>query len=233
MRNSRLNNPRGFTLVEVLVALAIFSGLMLTLFSSFNAFMSSGEMIRERQDNGQGPGLDLMISDLEQVFILQPPRFRNPEKSDADETRKQFRFIAEQDQAGGRTVSALSFASLTPVQVGSPPGLPGGITRLTYYVHAHGKRLDLHRADRPAFLFDEDREATPCADPVLARDIQGFDLVFFDGEGDEHETWDTFDEETGFALPSRMDIRITLGREEEKRVITTAIFLPVNREVDK
>ncbi len=235
MKNRGGTNSRGFTLVEVLVALAIFSGLMLTLFSSFNAFMSSSEMIRDRQDNGQtlGPGLNVMISDLEQVFILQPPQFQNPEKNDAAEEQKQFQFLAEQDQAEGRTVSTISFASLSPVQFALPQGMSPGIARITYYVHAHGERLNLHRADQPAFLFDEEWEADPCKDPVLIRDIQGFDLVFFDIEGEEHEGWDSLDEENGFALPARVDIRITLGKEEDKKEIRATVSLSVNREVEK
>ncbi len=229
-------DSQGFTLVEVLVALAIFSGLMLTLFSAFNAFTTSSRMIRDRQDHGQIPGLDVMVSDLSQLFVLQPPRFQPGEtEEDVVNIQERFRFLAEQDSIKGKTVSTLRFASLSPVRFSrlGEEEPPAGIIRIVYYVYAHEDRLDLHRSDRPAVLTDEEWEAAPCKDPVLARDIRGFDLVFFDTEGEELETWDSFDKEKAYALPSRVDIRITMGTEEAEKEMGASVALMVTRPGEK
>ncbi len=224
----------GFTLVEVLVAMAIFSGLMLTLFSSFNAFTASSQMIEQYAERNRelGPGLDTLISDLEQTFVLHPPQFMDPDTDDV-KTQEKFQFSAGQDQIEGKTFSNLSFASLNPVQFHNPPGLATGITRLAYYVYAHEDRLDLHRSDIPIFLSDEKDTPTPCADPVLFRDILGFELTFFDREGDEHDHWDSRDEDFDFGLPALLCITITLGGKTGEREIKTQVTLPIERRVEK
>jgi len=231
--NKKMGNA-GFTLVEVLVAMIIFSGLMLTLFSSFNAFTASSQMIEQYEERTRelGPGLDTLISDLEQTFVLQPPQFMDPDTDDA-KNQKKFQFSAGQDQIEGETFSHLSFTSLSPVQFHNPPGLATGITRLAYYVYAHEDRLDLHRSDRPVFLLDERDLPTPCADPVLFRDILGFELTFFDHEGDEHDHWDSRDEDFDFGLPALLIITITLGGKTGEREIKTQVSLPVQRRVEK
>lgn len=226
----RNNNKNGFTLVEVLVALAVFSGLMMTLFSSFNAFTVSSRTIREyeKKSKNTGVGLETMLSDIEQVFILQQPQFMLPDKEDAD-TQKKYRFSAGLDQIDGHAFSRLSLCSLTPVQFHHPGNYPAGITRLTYYVSANSGRFDLHRSDIPVFLAE--KEDTPCADPILFRDIQGFELTFFDLEGNEYDHWDSRADEFDFQLPFSISLTITLAADSGERKISTQIRLPVERPV--
>lgn len=233
MKNrERIQGSSGFTLVEVLVALAVFAGLMLTLFVAFNAFTASNQMIIQRQPGSLGPGLDIMASDLEQVFTRQVPQFQKTDLGD-DSAQTQFQFLAEQDQVEGQSVSILSFPSLSVIQFSPPGDKPAGITRLTYYVRANGEQLDIHRADRPAFLFNGDSQDTECSDPVLFRDILEFDLVFFDREGNAHKSWNSLDEAVNFALPSQVGIRITLNRNGGEKKIEAWVAIPVKREVVK
>ncbi|WDP88820.1 MAG: prepilin-type N-terminal cleavage/methylation domain-containing protein [Desulfobacter sp.] len=226
------NKPdsKGFTLVEVLVALAVFSGLMMTLFSSFNAFTASSRMIRdyEKKSRDAGPGLDTLVSDLEQVFALQPPRLMETGTEDA-QSQEKFRFAAAIDQIDGRAFSRLEFTSLSPVQFRSSPDRPLGITGLVYYVSAHGERMDLHRSDTPIHFPDRD-QPSPCTDPVVVKDIESFDLTFIDIEGEGHDRWDSRDEELDYGLPARVGIAITLGRHQGSRKISTQVAIPVRVE---
>lgn len=155
-------NNQGFTLVEVLVALAVFSGLMLTLFSSFNAFTASSRMIREYENKklNTGTGLATLVSDLEQLFVLQPPQLMDPETEGA-ESQEKFKFYADLDTVDGHAFSRLEFAALSPVQFRSIPDRYSGITRLSYFVSAHGERMDLHRADTPVYFPDQEPPG-PC-----------------------------------------------------------------------
>ena len=231
---NRTISNQGFTLVEVLVALTIFSGLMLTLFSSFDAFSASTQMIRHYEERNRdiGPGLDTMISDLEQIFVLQPPQFLKQDVDESDD-QKPFRFLAETDHTGGESFPRLVFASLSPAQFHRPVHIQSGITRLTYYVHAGEDRLDLHRSDMPVILYDEDKAPPPCADPVLFKDIKEFELMFFDREGNEYEAWDSRDEKYAHAFPAQVGITVTLGKSGKGRKISTLVSLPVQRTVEK
>ncbi|MCG8615537.1 MAG: prepilin-type N-terminal cleavage/methylation domain-containing protein, partial [Desulfobacterales bacterium] len=107
--NTSDHNARGFTLVEVLVGMALFAGLMLTLFSAFNAFTSSGAMIRDRQNYGElsGPGLRIMAADLSQIFILHPPQFQKPESEETEDAQQRYRFTGGRESVNGETVSFL------------------------------------------------------------------------------------------------------------------------------
>ncbi len=238
-----LKQEKGFTLVEVLVAMAIFSAVLFTLFSSFDAFLATSQMIRDRQSPGlgAGTGLKVMESDLEQIFVIQPPQYRKPDQIPDSDKKDRFQFLAQNTSTEGKDFSTLKFTSLTPVQFKNflpdqaldQTALGSGITRITYYVHAHGERLDLHRADRPVFLTDSDMEINPCTDPVLFMDIQTFDLKFIDAKGDEHSVWDSEDEDFGYGLPVLVTIRMGLNQDSGKNIIETTLSLPIARQVDK
>ncbi len=219
----------GFTLVEVLVALAVFSIMILTLFSSFNAFTASSRIIRNHHSGieEKGIGLKTVISDIEQIFILQPPQFKKAEAISSDE-KTAFEFIGLRDTINGVSVSTLSFASLTPVR---PSGTNTGITRVTYYVYDNDGRIDLHRSDRPAVPYTQEAEPDPCVDPILFKNILGFDLVYIDRDGKEWDTWNSMDEEYGHALPAQLDITITIERDGKNKEIKTMIPLSVNRTI--
>lgn len=228
----KTNRIQGFTLVEILVALAVFSGLMMTLFSSFNAFTVSSRTIREyeKKIKDTGMGLAIIRSDLEQIFALQPPQFMLPDKEDADSQEK-FRFSSVIDQVDGEAFSRLSFASLTPVRFSHRGLAPRGITRLTYYVAAADGRFNLHRSDTPVFLAE--KEEAPCADPIVYKNIRGFELIFFDAQGDEYDHWESRDDEFEFQLPSRVSMTITLASDTGERQIGTQIRLPVERQMNQ
>ncbi len=217
---------QGFTLVEVLVALAIFSVLMVTLFSSFNAFTAASKRIMEYEQNavGEGPGMAIIVEDLEQAVVFQPG---HPITAtvDQDNRRSQFSFLSTPDQTDGRSFSRLTFASMSPVQFRNLPGHPKGITVLTYYLYAHDDRVDLHRSDIPAYIWDV-AVPDPCIDPVVFRDVLEFQVTFFDREGNEHDQWDSQDEDYEYTLPVRAVITITLEDGTQNRQRSTQVALP-------
>ena len=231
MKNKRTGSrEKGFTLVEVLVALAVFSLVFLTLFSSFDAFVHSSRLIRDRQAGDSGVALDIMTSDLLQVFVPQVPQFSRPDlRRDASRSEDRFRFFTREDRAGGRDFPVLSFTSLSPVVFGRSAG---GTVRLTYYVHEDDSgRLDLHRSDRSVFSLEGQTGPLPCSDPVLVRDIRTFELVFTDEDGEEYSQWDSEDKALEYALPSGVFIRIERNLKASKDTLCAGIHIPVERRV--
>ncbi|MCP3940078.1 MAG: prepilin-type N-terminal cleavage/methylation domain-containing protein [Desulfobacteraceae bacterium] len=217
-------DSHGFTLLELLVAMVIFGIIMLTLFLSFNSFLSSGNRIKNEVIRSQRIqfGMRTIVSDLNNLFILQFPRYHKPE---FDSEPDLYRFVGDHSDSGGGRFSRLDFSSLNHLGLGADPGK--GVAQIVYYVHKHGTLFDLHRSDR---LLPYPEEVDPCSDPILFKDIAGFKLIYTDVKGDEYDTWDSESKDTDYIFPARVDIRIELKRKTGVQVIETAVILPVNRE---
>ncbi len=75
----------GFTLMEILVAMTIFSVTLLTLFSTFRTISTSSEQVQkeiQRQERIQ-QCLNVITADLDQIFLPRPPRYHRPEPQPA------------------------------------------------------------------------------------------------------------------------------------------------------
>ena len=215
----------GFTLLEILVAMVIFSVTMMTLFSSVKTFLHSADQVKSELsvDGRFSTGLQIMAADLEQIFILQPPRYRKPGFNDDPDL---YRFSGTDELVDGTLFSRLVFASTHHLNLGQDTR--HGVARITYYVHPQGNSFNLHRSD---LLFPYDTEVNPCTDPILARDIHSFTLTFIAHQGDEHDFWDSDAESFEFALPARVTIALQMAPEPSGRQIDTGMTLPVSRRV--
>ncbi|MCP4115266.1 MAG: prepilin-type N-terminal cleavage/methylation domain-containing protein [Desulfobacteraceae bacterium] len=216
---------RGFTLIEILIAVLIFGVLMTTLFTSFQSFITSSTVVGDglAQDERIRTLLGHLERDLGALYITRPPRYKKPATtSDPDP----FRFHGTRESAGGTQVSKLGFASLNHLSLGGAD-IPG-VARIIYRVRSNDDNgMDLCRADtlRP---FEEPRERA--CDPVLVRDISGFDLTYVDEDGDEHTSWDSESGTVKYTLPVSIKFKITLDTGDTPRIIETQIPIPVSRE---
>src|SRR6056297_2156207 len=74
---SAVEDEKGFTLLEILIAIFIFAIVMTTIYSAFNAVIAKNEAIN------QGRGLyemtrnclDRMTRDLTAIYVEQPPQY--------------------------------------------------------------------------------------------------------------------------------------------------------------
>jgi prepilin-type N-terminal cleavage/methylation domain-containing protein len=223
-------DPRenGFTLLEILVAMVIFSITLTTLYATFRSFLTSADLVtRDIHEQEQfRMGIQAMRADLELIILPQPPRYHPPGFNEDPDI---FRFAAEETSVSGSFFSQLQFVSLNHLETG--PGAIPGAARIHYYVHRHGNRFDLHRSDRA--LFSEE-EPNPCTNPVLVKNIHTFSLTFTDSRGTEHKTWDSDADTFEFTIPAQVIIDIqTTGEDDAGHQIRTAVFLPVSRKVEK
>ena len=221
------NKNQGFTLVEVLVAMAVFSIILLTIFSAFRAFSTSVDQVRNqhRATDASHPGLHAMLSDFDQLFLVPYPRYNRPRNQ---EEADPFRLEGTKTQINGQTFSRLSFACVNPAPIGAIP--KNGVARITYYVHRHGERLDLHRADR-GWPFDS--PISPCTDPVLVKGVASFSVTYFAEDNTEADTWNSDDKSSYYAFPRRMNITLDLENDTGNRTLRTAVVLPVHRKAVK
>ena len=215
----------GFTLVEVLVAVFIFSIIMLTLFSSFSALISSGQFIAGTlaEEGRARMALKRIETDLRMMFITRPPRYRAPGIADDADP---YRFLGGQERIGGRTFSRLAFASRAHVKTGGA-GYES-IARITYYVGENRNGgYNLYRSDRPVA---DTADPDPCRDPVLARNIRIFKMSFLDQEGAPKDEWDSDTDRDDYRMPEKIGLTLGFVSQEGVQQVDTMFLIPVNRE---
>ncbi len=214
----------GFTLLEILIAVVIFAVIMATLFSSFRAFILSGTHVKhDLEQTEKITGIFRRISlDLESVFCLQVPRYKQP---GFDSQPDPYQFIGTRETIGQAVFSSLVFTSLAHAGINSDDRF--GIARIAYYVKENrAGTYDLYRSDVLAPYPDE---VQSCRDPVLCRDISGFEIIYTDLDANEYKSWDSEDDAYKFSFPHGVELKIYFGNEEPRQVFTLPVRLTAGR----
>ncbi|OGR26121.1 MAG: hypothetical protein A2277_08225 [Desulfobacterales bacterium RIFOXYA12_FULL_46_15] len=216
MIDPKKHDGKGFTLVEILIAILIFSLVMSVLFSSFRAFMLSSEAVKESVTRNEliRTAFNRIRLDLEAIYIQQPPRYKKPEFNSEPDP---YRFVGKED---GFFFSSFAHA-------GFRRGEEKAISRISYFLKENlDHTFDLTRSDiLPPFR--EDRP--PCATPLLFREITGFEAGFVDNKGESHKYWDSETEEFNYSFPAGIHLKINFGSGGKKQVIEASIKIPVER----
>ncbi|MFZ5570401.1 MAG: type II secretion system protein GspJ [Thermodesulfobacteriota bacterium] len=224
MNDKRAGRTAGFTLIEVLLAVFIMTIIMVTIFGSFQLLFSNSEAVEEHlRIYAMAQGCFYrMTADLTAIQITPDSMYQSPEKTD---TPDPYRLVCEEmdtDVEGGRY--KLRFASGAHLPLSG--GLPEGIGEITYYVDRMDGVNVLRRSDCQIL---EASPELPRNDPILCRDVKSLRFLFYDEDGEEHETWDSDADETGYATPAA--IRLILEMESGGTVhpFETMVALPVRR----
>jgi len=218
--NKRTKYQMGFTLIEVLVAMLIFSIVMITLFSSFKAFIITSENItREVSQNEKMRNvLKRICLDFEQLYVLKVPRYKKPEFNSEPDP---YRFVGNEVGVGQKIFSSVTFASLAHVKIGKD--LHRGVAKISYYVKENeNNSFDLFRADSlPPYPVDIES----CADHLLGEDILEFGIFYTDINGDEHRYWDSESDEFQYIVPASVNLRILFNSQGKKQMFETSVKL--------
>jgi general secretion pathway protein J len=230
----RLRSARqGFTLLEILIAIFIFSVVITTIFSTFNAVISRTEAIK----NGTGDYemartcLNRMVSDLNAIYVDQKPLYKPP---DVDDGPDPYGFVGKEDSTGGKNFAQLRFASTEHLSMTGK--VEKGIAEIVYYVKEindpdTGTQYVLKRSDT---LYPEKRDRNQFepkdSDPLLCENLEELTFIYFDAEGEAHETWDSDSDGVKYATPSAVEIRLKITNGSDHYQFTTKTSLPVYRE---
>lgn len=216
---------KGFTLMEVLVAIAILAIVVTTILASFNSVFSTTEVLDESADIYEMAKscMKRMMLDLESIHIEQRPIYKPPE---LDQPPDPYRLVATTNDIGGTGFAQIRFASRAHVSFEKSP--KAGIAEIVYYVQAKEDGLPvLKRADNlypyPAF---EERSS----DPVLSKYVKSLAFKFYDKEGTEFDVWDSDSDEFGYATPSAIAIKLELASKTASHTFETMVSLPIIRE---
>jgi general secretion pathway protein J len=215
----------GFTLMEVLVAIAILAVVVTTILASFNSVFSTTEILDESADIYEMAKncMKRLTGDLESIHITQRPLYKPPE---FDQPPDQYRIVTFTSDSDGTGIAQLRFASRAHISLGKDPGK--GIAEIIYYVQAgNDGDLVLKRADNlypyPAF---EERGS----DPVLCKYVKSLAFKFYNQDGTESDVWDSDSEEFGYATPKAIAIRLELANNASSQMFETMVALPIFRE---
>lgn len=226
----------GFTLLEILIATAIFAVIATIVYSALNASISRVGAIKDGDFVfGMAAGcLHRMSADLHAVYVDQYPAFKPP---DYDDPADPYVFEGDTDYVGSESFSRMRFASTEhlPVSTGDPENKApeAGIAEISYYVEEDEDQESVYvirRGDRP-FPYDVDPYDTePGDDPVLCTNVTELKFTFFDNEGNTFETWNSSDENVKYATPTAVEIFFKIKTGQGEYPFFTRVFMPVCRE---
>ncbi|RJP86068.1 MAG: prepilin-type N-terminal cleavage/methylation domain-containing protein [Desulfobacteraceae bacterium] len=226
------HSRQGFTLLEILIAIFIFSIVITTIFGTFNAVISRTESIK----NGTGDYemartcLNRMVSDLSAIYIDQKPLYEPP---DFDDDPDPYGFVGKSEFYGGKSFSQLRFASTEHLSMTGK--IENGIAEIVYYVKEindpdTGTQYVLKRSDTLYPEKDAGEFEPKDSDPVLCENIEELTFVYFDAEGKEYEEWDSDSDNVKYATPSAVEIRLKIANGAQGYPFTTTTRLPVYRD---
>jgi len=218
------DNNSGFTLLEILLAIFIFSIIMTTLFGAFSMVFSSADIINKNiaANEMAKSCLIRMTEDLQSICVTSDMRYSKPElNSEPDPNR----VVGENVSTQGKDFPKLRFTSSAHIPFGK--GVPAGVAEIVYYVsETEENRIVLRRSDR--INFDTPSE-TDGADPVLCEDIKSLKFTYYDKEGNGHESWDSDTDEFKYETPSAIAIQLEIGDESGSFLFKTRVNLSVYR----
>ncbi len=198
---------RGFTLIEILLALALLAVVITLIQGTYSGTVKSRERsgAESRQLHTAALVLDRLANEISGAYV-------DPAQPEATG------LVITVDGDGN---AGLAFtARLQPI----PTIRPGGGTEVAYFVETEGERTRLVRRESPDVDGDLAEGGGPY--PVLD-DLLRFRVQCYDGEQWLDE-WDSREREDGSALPRAVSVELAWGRDEEhQRMVRTeaAVYL--------
>lgn len=217
----RRSTIRGFTLLELLIAITMLVIVLTTLYGSYRSTLSRNPEIENeiRFRETARVALNQMLSDLGAFYVIPSGEYQLPQSTD---TQNPYCFMAENQTIGRKTFPRLVFPSFYQLQLGDKQQ---DIVRIVYYVQqsADGS-LVLRRSEtsHPYRSFKEN-----AADPVLCTGMRFLQYSFYDIKGNEFQHWNSDSADFNHQTPVAMHIRLEL--ESITGAMVTGLVFPVFR----
>lgn len=239
---SKVKN-RGFTLLEILMAIAIFAIVLSTIFGAYTSTFrvtriaeSQGDIYRKARI-----AMERIIEDLAaiQVSAAPPPPAAGQGQPTAGSGQKTpvVEFVGEDEQIGSRAADKLRFTSGAHlVFSGRKDGFTTAVISYTVKEDDRGTGLLLLRADRPALV--ENRDDRDDDGLVLCDGLLAVDFTYRDDDGAMVDNWDSTTSDMqqrpvpATRLPAMISIRLAFNNEaepEQPLLFMTNVLIPVRQ----
>ncbi|MFW6080555.1 MAG: PulJ/GspJ family protein, partial [Desulfosalsimonas sp.] len=231
---------RGFTLLEILIAISIFGVIATIVYSTFNAVVSRTDTIKQEAEVSEMAMscLNRISKDLKALYVEQYPLYKPP---DYDDEPDPYRFEADVEYTGSKQFPRLRFTSgehlpMSGDRFDTSPDhekMAPGLASIRYHVDEAENSEDdplfvLKRGDRP-FPYDDSGTVSdgPEKDHVLCTDITELEFIYVDSGGNEHESWDSGSENMDYATPRAVKVALKIAKGGREHSFSTSIALPV------
>ena len=219
-----MTRQRGFTLVELLLAISILALVISVTYSALNGIIETKVILEDQREARQIANATLVRLTRELQLAYEgiprlPPR---------NEPKKRFHssdnVLGEVDNMGGTKFSKITFIALSGGQYIPDGGTHAGIVQITYSVRENpeadlgdleNRTYLLVREERPYIRPPEKAYEKEMIFPVT-EDLVGFNLRYYDSD---QQSWhDTWGEESRDGVPAliqfSLQIRSPRGRIE-------------------
>ena len=212
----------GFTLLEILMTLAILSVVFSLLYMTFNQSMMVMAAAGDRAEVIQEGRLILerMGAELKGSFISppgnRPPAFR-------------YGLVGRSSKEGEYYHDQLDFSSLTPPHADIQGG-EGEILEIGYLLEREpgGKGLTLFRRQGEPMDGDLQRGGRTLS---IRDGVRGLSFTYFDRQGESQKEWNSLEGVRRYQLPSRIEILLTLeDAHNQLHTFRSQVFLPLAGE---
>ncbi len=221
-----LSSSVGFSMIEVLIAIFIFSIVISTIFGSFKAvFFNSDRLSKAMTLHEMASNSLAQISqDLYNFHTQLPPFYKKP---DIDDDPNPYRIVGDDSDVGIREDSRLRFTSLNHISFRGDKRQ--GVSEIIYYLFP-GKEdeIVLKRADN---LYPYPEEFEPSQkDPTLCEQVRAFKLTYINHDDDEEDDWDSENDSFKYSTPKAIKIFLEVGDDNYSVKMQTMVALPLYRE---
>ena len=219
---------KGFTLLEILIAMFIFAVVLTTIFTSYTGTFRIIDETESQADIYAMARTVLirMQEDLESVH------FKETGASESEESPLEPAiFLGENKEINGRDADTLRFLSRAHLIFDEADENPG-VAEISYYVSENEGEdsLTLYRSDRPQLEAPQE-EGT--GGLILCDGLFSVNITYHDADGEIHETWDSSEDESKHKLPAMVSILLEFVNNkntEKPYKFMTRVALPMAGE---
>ncbi len=211
-----LPDKRGFTLLEILIAIAILAMVLATVYAAYQGtFRIITTTEKESEIYGMATAtMNRMLKDLGAVAA----------------SGGTFKFVAQSSVAGGADFTDLTFFSRAHLAL-RDNDVSGSLAEITYYVDREGEGGSYRLMRRDRLGVETLNGGEPPPGFVICEGLYSLRYKFVDSTGNEHLTWDSTVGAEGEKnkVPAMVSLELKLINPQDKErpyVFATNIFLP-------
>lgn len=227
----------GFTLIEIIMAIAILSVILSITYSGLTQILRSKTLLDDRRENSAMAHavLDRMTREFQLAYSGQGLL---PKRDDENQQRmpSDFNMIGEQKElSNGKRGDTIVFMALEAGQYLPDGGTHSGLVQLTYRVEENPEQQDPSLPKTYLLI----REETPVISPIdkafsktmifpVTENLVSVEYRYYDGEEDRFI--DSWNPEQNRKLPSQLEFKMELlsPKGEPTTLITTVPLRNIN-----